>query len=106
MLGPVVFDIYVSDHDMPHNVNSVLLQFADDVKMFRAIQDFHRLQCDIDKLVVWCKLWQLNFNVGEYTIGGSVMASNVTVRDLGVSIDNKLNLTFMSMSSIWTINFC
>ena len=35
VLGPVIFNIYVSD--MPHNVDSVLLQFADDVKMFRTI---------------------------------------------------------------------
>ena len=85
VLGPVLFNIYVSD--MPRNVDSILLQFADDVKMFRAIkttQDFHCLQSDIDKLVAWCKLWQLNFNVskcnllhlgslhtfGEYTING------------------------------------
>ena len=83
MLGPVLFNIYVLD--MPQNVDSIF----DDVKMFRAIkttQDFHCLQSDIDKLVAWCKLWQLNFNVskcnllhlgpphtfGEYTINGSI----------------------------------
>ena len=88
ILGPVLFNIYVSD--MPQNVDSILLQFADDVKMFRAIktaQDYFCLQSDIDKLVAWCKLWQLSFNVskcnllhlgpphafGEYTIDGSVM---------------------------------
>ena len=57
ILGPVLFNIYVSD--MPQNVDSILLQFADDVKMFRAIktaQDYFCLQSDIDKLVAWCKL--------------------------------------------------
>ena len=48
--------------------------------------------------------WQLNFNVskcnllhlgpphtfGEYTINGSIMVSNGTVRDLGVLVDNRL----------------
>ena len=77
--------------------------------MFRAIksaQDFHCLQLDIDKLVAWCKLWHLTYNVnkcnllhlglphtfaiGEYTIDGSVIISNDTIRDLGVLIDNKL----------------
>ena len=33
VLGPVLFNIYVND--MPLHVNSVLLQFADDAKMFR-----------------------------------------------------------------------
>ena len=54
VLSPVLFNIYVSD-----NVDSISLQFADNVKMFRGIkttQDFHRLQSDIDKLVAWCKL--------------------------------------------------
>ena len=53
---------------MPQNVDSILLQFVDDVKMFRAIktiQDYFCLQSDIDKLqlVAWCNLWQLSFNV-------------------------------------------
>ena len=94
---------------MPQNVDSILLQLADDVKMFRAIktaQDFHCLQSDIDKLVAWCKLWQFNFTVsvicyiyihlgpphtfGECIIDGSVMISNETIRDLRVLIDNRL----------------
>ena len=35
MLEPVLFNIYVND--MLLHVNSVLLQFADDVKMFRSV---------------------------------------------------------------------
>ena len=102
---PCLFNIYVSDK--PQNVDSILLQFADDVKMFRAIktaQDYFCLQSDIDKLVAWCKLWQLSFNVSkcnllhlgpphafdEYTIDGSVMISNDIIRDLGVLTDNRL----------------
>ena len=53
VLGPVLFNIYVSD--MPHNIDSVLLQFADDVKMFRAIRIFSvynvtliNLLCDVN----------------------------------------------------------
>ena len=80
VLGPV---LYVSD--MPHNVDSILLQFADDVKMFRAIkttQDFHCLQSDIDKLVAWCKLWQLNFNVNNYTLVHHIPSVNIPLMDL------------------------
>ena len=54
MLGPLLFSIYVND--MASQVNSAVLQFADDLKMFRAvhdISDFHQLQADIDSLVAW-----------------------------------------------------
>ena len=35
VLGPILFNMYVSD--MPSIVNSPIVQFADDVKMFRTI---------------------------------------------------------------------
>jgi len=52
VLGPLLFNIYVND--MPAQVNSSVLQFADDFKMFHVIQsaqDFQQLQNDINKLV-------------------------------------------------------
>jgi len=66
VLGLLLFNVYVCD--MPSCVNSALLQFADDVKMFRVIrnqQDFQLLQHDIDNLVEWSRLWQLKFNIGK-----------------------------------------
>ena len=45
VLDPILFNIYVSD--MLLNVNSPIVQFADDVKMFRTINDFLQLQQDI-----------------------------------------------------------
>ena len=104
VLGPVLFNIYVND--MPLHVNSVLLQFADDVKMFRSVKslnDFQQLQLDIDRLVAWSKLWQLNFNVckcnllhfgpphnyGNYHIDGSVTLPSDSVKDLGILIDDQ-----------------
>ena len=43
VLGPILFNIYVSD--MPLIVNSSVVQFADDVKMLRTIKSiyFHQL---------------------------------------------------------------
>ena len=90
VLGPILFNIHVSD--IPSVVNSSILQFADDVKMFRTIKsfnDFAQLQQDINSLVEWASKWQLKFNVSkynwlqlgrqhgfsEYTIGGTVIAS-------------------------------
>ena len=58
VLGPLLFNIYVND--MPNCVNNPILQFADDVKMFRAIggaADFQQLQADINSLVDWSIKW-------------------------------------------------
>ena len=49
VLGPLLFNIYVND--IASQVNSTILQFADDLKMFRVIHDvtdFNQLQEDID----------------------------------------------------------
>jgi len=51
VLGPILFNIYVSD--MPSVVNSSILQFADDVKVFGTIKSFNnfvQLQQDINSL--------------------------------------------------------
>jgi len=105
VLGPILFNIYVSN--MPSVVSSRILQFADDVKMFRTIKsfnDFVQLQQDINSLAEWTSKWQLKFNVSkcnwlhlgrqhgfeEYTVGGIVIASCNVVRDLGIQIDSHL----------------
>ena len=51
---------------MPSVVSSPILQFADNVKMFRTIKsfnDFVQLQQDINSLAEWASKWQLKFNV-------------------------------------------
>jgi len=105
VLGPLLFNVYVCD--MLFCMNSVLLQFTNDVKMFRVIrnqQDFQLLQHDIDNLVEWSRLWQLKFNIGkcnllhlgqpheygEYLIDGTIISPNNVVKDLGILIDHKL----------------
>ena len=77
-----------------------ILQFADDVKMFRAIggaADFQQSQADINSFVDWSIKWQLRFNVskcnllhlgplhiyGEYNINGVVVSPSNLVKDLG-----------------------
>jgi len=66
VLGPFLFNIYVSD--MPLIINSPIVQFADDAKMFRTIatvNDFFQLQHDINLLYEWSRKWQLNFNISK-----------------------------------------
>ena len=105
VLGPILFNMYVSD--MPLIVNSLIVQFSDDVKMFRTIvtvNDFLQLQQDINLLYEWSRKWQLKFNIskcyllhlgkphefGECTIDGTVIKTYDVVKDLGVQIDMEL----------------
>ena len=66
VLGPLPFTIYVNDS--PSSVNSTLLLFADDTKLFHCIKsnfDVDRLQRDVDALMEWSKLWLLSFNTSK-----------------------------------------
>ena len=56
LLGPLLLNIY--GNDIASQVNSNILQFADDLKMFPVIHDaadFYQLQENIDKLVAWAQ---------------------------------------------------
>ena len=105
VLGPLLFNIYIND--IVQQVKSPVLQFADDLKMFRIINDasdYHQLQQDVNNLVAWANKWQLNFNVskchllhlgkphdyGSYSIGGTQISPNDSIKDLGVIIDKQL----------------
>jgi len=106
---------------MPIAVNSSILQFADDLKMFKVIkgtQDFQELQNDIDMLLVWADKWLLRFNVskcyvlhlgpphgyGEYNMQGTKISSSDTIKDLGIHIDNNLKFHFHTASVILKAN--
>ena len=67
VLGPLLFTIYVPN-DLPSCVNSTLLLFADNTKLFHCIKsnfDIDQLQRDIDALMEWSKLWLLSFNISK-----------------------------------------
>jgi len=63
VLDHILFNIYVSD--MPLIVNSRIVQFTNDVRTDRTIEDFHQLQQDINTLSEWAKKWQLKFNISK-----------------------------------------
>ena len=66
VLSPLSFNIYVND--IPIQVSSSVLQFADDLKMFCVMQDaqdFQQLQDYINKLLTWANKWQLRFNISK-----------------------------------------
>ena len=64
VLGPFLFLIFINS--IENNVNSTVLKFADDLKVFRIIDGKHDqevLQADLDKLVEWSDTWQMKFNL-------------------------------------------
>ena len=64
VLGPMLFLLYVND--ISSIVNSHLLLFADDIKLYRSIKsenDILLLQEDINKLYSWSNTWLLNFSI-------------------------------------------
>lgn len=93
VLGLLLFAIYVND--LPGNVKSSLLLFADDTKSHGDVQ---QLQEDIDALYQWTRLWLLSFNISKcktlhigldafstsYTLIGTVIETVSCIRDLGI----------------------
>jgi len=66
VLGPVLFICYIND--LPEMIASLIYMYADDTKVSRAVNcDMDRvaLQGDLDQLVEWSRIWQLQFNVGK-----------------------------------------
>ena len=63
VLGPILFIIFIND--LPKLVTSYTRIFADDTKIFKAIEsmdDTKVLQNDLIELANWSKKWQLPFN--------------------------------------------
>ena len=119
VLGPLLFNIFIND--LPSIVQSPLVSFADDTKVFRKIQsedDYLKLQQDLDNLFLWSCEWQLGFNVDkckvlhigsnqhnrQYRLGGDFIAVSDVERDLGILIDNKLTLHKQCSSAVAKAN--
>jgi len=63
---PVIFFIFINDLD--EDINSNILKFADDTKIFKEVRrstDCSQLKADLDKLVLWAQKWQMVFNVDK-----------------------------------------
>ena len=66
VLGPILFLIFIDD--LPDSVEGLVKIFADDTKVFSAIneeEDYKSLQKDLDHLSEWSDKWQLRFNVSK-----------------------------------------
>ena len=112
VLGPLLFLIYVND--LPSDICSSLMLFADDTKIYRCIQsteDAETLQADLNTLSQWSTTWQLPFNVDKckvlhfgqknlshqytmYSLGKDKPITAVEEeKDLGILFDKKLRFS-------------
>ncbi|KAG6465020.1 hypothetical protein O3G_MSEX014883 [Manduca sexta] len=108
-LGPLLFNMFVNDIGDCF-LNSSHYLFADDLKFFRPVNEFDDatlLQDDLDRLAVWCDCNDMTLNVSKYssmrftrkngdtldfayTIKNCTLTRVYSIKDLGVTLDCKL----------------
>ena len=107
LLAPLLFSLFIND--LPREVDSGCLLYADDVKIFRKIvspSDGLLLQEDLDRLTAWSVRWGLALNPKkcksftitlrrapvrtQYFINGARLEHVGEIRDLGITLDTKL----------------
>ena len=109
-LSPLLFALFVND--LPDKIQTNILLFADDVKLYHKVANPHDaelLQSDLNRLVAWSEEWKLNLNpskchsfrmtlrrkpiLATYKIRLFVLRHVEKVRDLGVWLDSKLTFS-------------
>lgn len=110
-LGPILFSVFIND--ISNHINHCKFSlFADDLKIYRPINSFSDmalLQTDLNNIAQWCHSNSMVLNVNKcfyikftrkvsptnshYTLNGSGLSEVTEVKDLGVTLDNKLKMT-------------
>ena len=108
VLGPILFIIFINDIDMAIDVTgSFLFKFADDTKVGMVVETEEQrdeLQAAITSLELWSSEWQMMFNSSkchmmhlgngnnrfEYVMGGQVLETVDSEKDVGVMIHQSL----------------
>ena len=121
VLGPILFLIYIND--LPEAITSEVRLFADDTALYLTIEgekDSATLKHDLDKLFVWERQWDMEFNPSKCQviqvtgsrkpINANYLLETVTcARYLGVDISSGLSwrshIDRVTGSATKTLNF-
>jgi len=108
VLGPILFIIYINDLD--ENIKNAIFKFADDTKLIGKVGDTELtdiLQDDLNKLMAWSKMWQMEFNTEKCKVmylgnnndkvpvylGKDLLNDTKEERDLGIIFRDDLKVS-------------
>uniref|UniRef100_A0A803TIT8 Reverse transcriptase domain-containing protein n=1 Tax=Anolis carolinensis TaxID=28377 RepID=A0A803TIT8_ANOCA len=108
VLGPVLFNIFINDLD--EGLEGTIIKFADDTKLggiANTPEERSIIQNDLDRLERWAETNKMKFNrdkckilhfgtkngMQRYRMGDAWLDSSTCEKDLGVLVDNKLNMS-------------